>query len=163
MVCWQAGFFSEPPLARNSRLPRLRPCSPEIRKKSRLFCRLSFSLIFPKWHQTKRTWEIINFRIKTSFVVLFLVGELIDFIIMSCSAHEAAHVLSHGFACVSEKKRPEIDCGTNTDATWPKWLLEKGRSCATLYSNALGFLSFFLKLNFIFIPYCEKESSTRLK
>ena len=39
-------FFSEPPLARNSRfafasrLPRLRPCSPEIRKKSRLFCRL---------------------------------------------------------------------------------------------------------------------------
>ena len=42
----QAGIFSEPPLARNSRfafasrLPRLRPCSPEIRKKSRLFCRL---------------------------------------------------------------------------------------------------------------------------
>ena len=36
----------EPPLERNSRfalashLPRLRPCSPEIRKKSRLFCRL---------------------------------------------------------------------------------------------------------------------------
>ena len=25
---------------RTSRLPRLRPCSPEIRKKSRLFCRL---------------------------------------------------------------------------------------------------------------------------
>ena len=32
----------EPPLVRNSRLPRLRPCSPEIRKKSRLFCRLFY-------------------------------------------------------------------------------------------------------------------------
>ena len=47
MVWRQAGFFSEPPHERNSRfalasrLPRLRPCSPEIRKKSRLFCRLA--------------------------------------------------------------------------------------------------------------------------
>ena len=38
----------EPPLARNSRfalasrLPHLRPCSPEIRKKSRLFCWLFY-------------------------------------------------------------------------------------------------------------------------
>ena len=38
----QAGFFSEPPHAtRASRLPRFCPCSPEIRKKSRLFCRLA--------------------------------------------------------------------------------------------------------------------------
>ena len=40
------GEVREPPLTRNSRfalasrLPRFRPCSPEIRKKSRLFCRL---------------------------------------------------------------------------------------------------------------------------
>ena len=33
-------FFSDPPLARNSRSPRFRLCSPEIRKKLRLFCRL---------------------------------------------------------------------------------------------------------------------------
>ena len=49
----QAGFFSDPPLARNSRFalttrsPRFRLCSPEIRKKSRLFCRL----LFPMHHR----------------------------------------------------------------------------------------------------------------
>ena len=46
MVWGQAGFFSDPPLARNSRFalatcsPRFRLCSPEIRKKLRLFCGL---------------------------------------------------------------------------------------------------------------------------
>ena len=38
-----------------------------------------FSLIFPKWQPTKRTCGIINFRTKTSFVFLVLVGELVDF------------------------------------------------------------------------------------
>ena len=48
MVWGQAGFFSDPPLARNSRFalatrsPRFRLCSPEIRKKLCLFCRLTF-------------------------------------------------------------------------------------------------------------------------
>ena len=41
LISGEQGFFSEPPLARNSRLPCLRPCSPEIHKKSRLFCRLA--------------------------------------------------------------------------------------------------------------------------
>ena len=46
MVCRQAGFFSDPPIARNSRFvltshtPRFRLCCPEIRQKLHLFCRL---------------------------------------------------------------------------------------------------------------------------
>ena len=48
MVRGQTGFFSDPSLARNSRFalvtrsPRFRLCSPEIRKKLRLFSSLVF-------------------------------------------------------------------------------------------------------------------------
>ena len=104
MVWGQAGFFSDPPLARNSRFalatrsPRFRLCSPEIRKKLRLFCRLTVK------RNKYATVMILVYFVVTNTLFFKCVWENYDEVTLIITLlYCFCHVKSKGQLCVTRK------------------------------------------------------------